>query len=192
MAGRGAKGARRWRCGMRSEGGSLVLLGIDGGGARLGAAGLLFQDGGLGVALAALGSGLLLLAGGGGLLGAALLVGLLLALLGLDGRLALGLGTVALGGLLALLLGDLGRQLVALGLRLDALFLELRLGVGLAGLGLLAAGLDLGVGLGVLKATLAGQVLVAGQAAGGGLGLAGELAEHAALGGFVAHVRVLR
>jgi hypothetical protein len=94
----------------------------------------------------------------------------------------LGLQAVALGGLLALLRGNLVVELSALGLDGGLAGLGLGLLLGTAGLGLLLAGLELGVRGRLLKAALAGEVVAAQQIAGSGLGLADELAGHAAGG----------
>jgi hypothetical protein len=117
---------------------------------------------------------------GGGLRGAPLGLGRLLVALCLCGGLLLGGDPLALDGVLALVGGNLGPQALALDLGLDALLAELCLGLALAGLGLLASRVLLGLDLGLLKPPLAGQPLVAQCRSGRLLRLAGDLPGQAA------------
>src|SRR3712207_2324346 len=89
-------------------------------------------------------------------------------------------GGLGLG--LAVLLLDLGLQLLALELVLRTAALDLALLLAQLGLAGLALGVDLGVGLRLLQPALTGQRVVAGQRAGGCLGLAGHLPQQPAGG----------
>ncbi len=113
---------------------------------------------------------------------------------GLLGRLFLGLLAVGFRSLLGAALLDLGLESLALLGRLDLVFLQLRRGVGLLGLGPRLCGLDRGLSLSLLEPALAGEIVVVGQLSGQLLGLADHLAGESAGGSFVSlgfgHVRV--
>jgi hypothetical protein len=127
------------------------------------------------------------LGGALGEIGAALLqtgfgvgLGLLTARLGLSGL--LGGATVALDGVLALARGDLVLEPCALGLVLGPLGCELSLGLGLGRALCRHLRVGLGLDLGLLKAALTGEILVADHGSGGLLETPGDLAGEAAAG----------
>jgi hypothetical protein len=158
----------------------LLLLGVDGVSVGLGSASLLLQPDLLFSGLQPFGLRALLGRLGGRLLRGPLLFGLCLGLLLLHLRPVFRLMALALGPSLALLLGDLILQTLALELDFGLLASESGLVLSLLSLLRLAVGLALGVGLRLLEAAFAGELLIAGCRPGRFLHFSGKLSEQPA------------